>query len=220
MVLWWYSVRQRRRKNNTRVFFLLLFFLLWYYQCRSQDIKRALTSLLVSKQSGYNSSDKKVWKGVPWKVLPLSLPTLRLLQLDKLIAEASENTRVSFRLRAFVWHLCRWLSCYGVSSHAMGKKAAVSALAFLWALCWWTSGPIRNWRKYFTVGGHQLTLLTAALLADWQEQPAEVAAAERIWRQSSWFLKRQEITLSLTGVGKLLILKIRNLIHSLFSRHY
>lgn len=161
MALWWYSVRQRRRKNNTRDFFLLLFFffLLWYYQCRSQDIKRALTSLLVSKQSGYNSSDKKVWKGVPWKVLPLSLPTLRLLQLDKLIAEASENTRVSFRLRAFVWHLCGWLSCCGVSSHAMGKKAAVSALAFLWALCWWTSGPIRNWRKYFTVGGGGTSLL-------------------------------------------------------------
>ena len=50
-------------------------------------------------------------------------------------------------------------------------------------------------------------------------QPGEVAAPERIWRQSSCFLKRQEITLSLTGVGKLLILKIRNLIHSPFSRH-
>lgn len=131
-----------------------------------------------------------------WKVLPLSLPTLRL-QLDKLIAEASENTRVSSGWE-HLFGICAGGFCYGVSSHAMGKKAAVSALAFLWALCWWTSGPIRNWRKYFTVGAPAY-LLTAALLADWQEQPAEVAAAERIWRQSSWFLKRQEITLFLTA---------------------
>lgn len=156
MVLWWYSVRQRRKKKYQVFLFLLLFFLLWYYQCRSQDIKRALTSLLVSKQAGYDSFDKKVWKGVPWKDLPLSLPTLRLLRLDKLIAEANENTRVSFRLRAFVCHLCGGLSCCGLLSHAMGKRAAVSAIAFLWALCWWTSGPIRNWRKYFTVGDPSL----------------------------------------------------------------
>lgn len=98
-------------------------------------MKRPLASLLVNKRSSYNSFDKKVWKSVLWKALSPFLPQLPLLQLDKLIAEASEkNILVFFRLRAFVWHLGGWPSCYAVSSHAMGTKAAFldcSAVVFL-----------------------------------------------------------------------------------------
>lgn len=97
-------------------------------------MKRPLASLLVNKQSSYNSFDKKVRTSVFWKALFPFLPCLPLLQLDKLIAEANENMLVFFRLRAFVWHLHQGPSCCGGSSHAMGMEVAFldcSALALL-----------------------------------------------------------------------------------------
>ena len=128
------------------------FFTLFYFDSISTWNPRPLTCLLVNKQSSYNSFDKKV-------ALSPFLPWLSVLQADKLITEANENIRVSFQIRAFVWRLRGRRSCRGVSRPAVGNEAAVlgcSASAFWWERLWQASGPIRNWRKHFTVGDTSL----------------------------------------------------------------
>lgn len=186
MVLWWHSVRQRRKKKKSQSFFFTIFSDIINMQ--NARLRKA-PYIFVSKQT----DQVQFYSFYKRCALSPLLPWLSLLQLDKLIAEANENIRVSFRVKAFVWQLCGWHSCPGVSSPDH---------------LWPAGGPIRNWRKHFSLGTPaNFTDFGFIRLTGQQGEDMETGFMFPQEARNDFFF---------TFVGKLLILK--NLIPRLFFR--